>query len=383
MEERIETYEEERVEIYAESNFDSADEAEEVSEGGKKDKEDNNGEPERVVPKKRTIRNPRPKLDENRLMSQKGLVALEQYFKDVELKGKGHELEDLDLIMGKLQLWVHRLFPRMKFDDSLEKIEALGHKKSIQSQLHRIRLGLDIPSHAQEIVEDTEYVAEQPLLSSDALFDNLLHEEKMPSVSGYASLQEIEKPTPKPVMTEELRRKIEENRRKAVERLKARQATSELSVATSAGLASPSVHIEKPIQVNANDSNSHAASETANSSFNFKERIGAEELDESLLTEIVNGVGPKSKAYERHVVEPLFESKHDTQNQEFDDKKLAAAKESVPLYFVVDDNSEGSSKLQLNNSHIDDPLADLDSEDDTRVSAPKKRRVAIIESDSD
>jgi len=43
MEERIETYEEERVEIYAESNFDSADEAEEVSEGGKKDKEDNNG----------------------------------------------------------------------------------------------------------------------------------------------------------------------------------------------------------------------------------------------------------------------------------------------------------------------------------------------------
>jgi len=65
-------------------------------------------------------------------MSQKGLVALEQYFKDVELKGKGHELEDLDLIMGKLQLWVHRLFPRMKFDDSLEKIEALGHKKSIQ-----------------------------------------------------------------------------------------------------------------------------------------------------------------------------------------------------------------------------------------------------------
>nr|CAG4635643.1 EOG090X0AVC [Artemia franciscana] len=139
MEERIETYEEERVEIYAESNFDSADEAEEVSEGGKKDKEDNNGEPERVVPKKRTIRNPRPKLDENRLMSQKGLVALEQYFKDVELKGKGHELEDLDLIMGKLQLWVHRLFPRMKFDDSLEKIEALGHKKSIQVRRNRNR----------------------------------------------------------------------------------------------------------------------------------------------------------------------------------------------------------------------------------------------------
>ncbi|KAK2722651.1 hypothetical protein QYM36_002991 [Artemia franciscana] len=188
---------------------------------------------------------------------------------------------------------------------------------------------------------------------------------------------------PLDVMTEELRRKIEENRRKAVERLKARQATSELSVATSGGLASPSVHIEKPIQVNANDSNSQAASETANSSFNFKERIGAAELDESLLTEIVNGVGPKSKAYERHVVEPLFESKRDTQNQEFDDKKLAAAKESVPSYFVVDDNSEGSSKLQLNNSHIDDPLADLDSEDDTRVSAPKKRRVAIIESDSD
>lgn len=67
-----------------------------------------------------------------RLKGPRGIGILESFFEDIKLKGKGHEKEDLDVVMGRLQHWVHRLFPRFKFDDCLDKIEKLGRKKPIQ-----------------------------------------------------------------------------------------------------------------------------------------------------------------------------------------------------------------------------------------------------------
>jgi len=74
---------------------------------------------------------PRPKLDPVRLMGPRGLLALQAETKDIKMKGKNHELQDLDLLMGRMQHWAHRLFPSYTFDDCLEKLEKLGSKKNV------------------------------------------------------------------------------------------------------------------------------------------------------------------------------------------------------------------------------------------------------------
>lgn len=53
-------------------------------------------------------------------------------FENVKFKGKGHEASDLNKMMGVLEHWGHRLFPRMPFDELIERVERLGQKKAVQ-----------------------------------------------------------------------------------------------------------------------------------------------------------------------------------------------------------------------------------------------------------
>jgi Replication Fork Protection Component Swi3 len=39
-------------------------------------------------------------------------------------------------MMSKLEHWAHRLFPKLSFDDFVERLEKLGGKKEIQVILH-------------------------------------------------------------------------------------------------------------------------------------------------------------------------------------------------------------------------------------------------------
>jgi len=45
------------------------------------------------------------------------------------------QAEDLKLLMSKLEHWAHRLFPKMSFDDFIERLERLGSKKEIMACL--------------------------------------------------------------------------------------------------------------------------------------------------------------------------------------------------------------------------------------------------------
>ena len=42
------------------------------------------------------------------------------------------QVEDLKLLMSHLEHWGHRLFPKMPFDDLIERLEKLGAKKEMQ-----------------------------------------------------------------------------------------------------------------------------------------------------------------------------------------------------------------------------------------------------------
>lgn len=40
--------------------------------------------------------------------------------------------EDLKTLIRHMEHWAHRLFPKLQFDDFIDKVESLGSKKEVQ-----------------------------------------------------------------------------------------------------------------------------------------------------------------------------------------------------------------------------------------------------------
>jgi TIMELESS-interacting protein len=70
----------------------------------------------------------------------------------VKLKGKGYERDDLNEVMKRLEFWSHRMFPKYHFDDSLTAIERLGRKKEISVHMSRYRLGQLLPENDEKML---------------------------------------------------------------------------------------------------------------------------------------------------------------------------------------------------------------------------------------
>jgi len=95
--------------------------------------------PARKVHKKRVVKNPQPKLDATRLIGERGLGRLRNLYPHIRLKGKGHEHEDLKCILHNIQLWGHRMFPKMQMKDVLDRCARLGAKMPVRVHLRRMR----------------------------------------------------------------------------------------------------------------------------------------------------------------------------------------------------------------------------------------------------
>lgn len=188
---------------------------------------DNDGDVSKLadVPaaKRKGVKRPQPKLDSQRLISERGLPALRTLFDNVHFKGKGHEASDLKLLMQKMENWAHRLYPKLQFEDFIDRVEKLGTKKEVQTCLKRIRL--DMPLTHEDFMGGEEEAAPQshdfgdPDPFNEASFNNLqapIHSTPAPAAP----------PTPSPAapsLTEEQRKRMELNRQRALERRLARQ----------------------------------------------------------------------------------------------------------------------------------------------------------------
>uniref|UniRef100_A0A1A9WKZ2 TIMELESS-interacting protein n=1 Tax=Glossina brevipalpis TaxID=37001 RepID=A0A1A9WKZ2_9MUSC len=137
----------------------------------------------KVETKKRLVRNPRLRLTVQTLSGLRGIQTIEDYFRNIEYKGKGYEKLDLDEIMQRLQHWAHRMYPTYKFDDVLSKIEQLGKKKPLQVHMSRYRLGMlesmkqmeESEKDGSEDEKEMEEVGEQLEVYDE--FDALLDEQ--------------------------------------------------------------------------------------------------------------------------------------------------------------------------------------------------------------
>ncbi|XP_074090540.1 TIMELESS-interacting protein [Macrotis lagotis] len=164
-----------------------------------------------VAPKK-TVKRNLPKLDAQRLTSERGLPALRHVFDKVKFKGKGHEAEDLKTLIRHMEHWAHRLFPKLQFEDFISKVEHLGNKKEVQTCLKRIRLDLPIV-HEDFISNDGDKTEGNGLETSttdfDSLFANPVDREISVSQSNIS-------------LTEEQQQRIEKNKQLALERRQAK-----------------------------------------------------------------------------------------------------------------------------------------------------------------
>nr|XP_020441273.1 TIMELESS-interacting protein [Monopterus albus]XP_020441274.1 TIMELESS-interacting protein [Monopterus albus]XP_020441276.1 TIMELESS-interacting protein [Monopterus albus]XP_020441277.1 TIMELESS-interacting protein [Monopterus albus] len=170
------------------------------------------------VAKRKGVRRPQPKLDSQRLISERGLPALRTLFDNVHFRGKGHEAENLRLLMQKMENWAHRLYPKLQFEDFIDKVEKLGNKKEVQTCLKRIRL--DMPLTHEDFMDkdgDEEAALEMQVFGDPDPFsgtsfpsdlDGLVHSTPAPAA---------------PSLTEEQCRRMELNRQRALERRLARQ----------------------------------------------------------------------------------------------------------------------------------------------------------------
>lgn len=132
-------------------------------------------EDKQVVKPKRVVRNPQPKLNEETLQGPKGIATLGSYFDRVKFKGRGHEEQDLNVIMKTYEYWCHRLFPKFPFDTCIERLEKLGTKRAVQTHIKRIRFDLLLNN---DIVNSSDEEDNQESLSevttTDTPFDNLV-----------------------------------------------------------------------------------------------------------------------------------------------------------------------------------------------------------------
>ncbi|XP_032720539.1 TIMELESS-interacting protein [Lontra canadensis] len=191
----------------------------EDGDGTEPDEESGRGVPV-PVPPKRTVKRNIPKLDAQRLISERGLPALRHVFDKAKFKGKGHEAEDLKTLIRHMEHWAHRLFPKLQFEDFIDRVEYLGSKKEVQTCLKRIRL--DLPILHEDFISNNDEEGENhghdvTATQLDPFSTNSLGSENFASESSRS-------------LTEEQQQRIERNKQLALERRQAKLLSNSQSL---------------------------------------------------------------------------------------------------------------------------------------------------------
>ena len=232
---------------------------------------------------RRVIRNPQPKLNAERIQGAKGIQTIENYFEGFKFHGKGYEKIDLDRVMKRLEHWAHRIFPKYQFDDFIEKMEILGTKKNVHVILKKYRLGLLLPE--TNITEGEEENSrdrdEEQMATEDAPideFDRLIAEQIEKQRRATNEQQQASQPrtsqaktsgnvlgsasTSKPSeLSDEVKARIEANKKLAIERRKAKLEAARLEEETKKRKLEESVadnQVQGLNSVNNNETNSFA-----------------------------------------------------------------------------------------------------------------------------
>ncbi|NWY59354.1 TIPIN protein, partial [Chionis minor] len=214
------------------------DDVEWAQANGEPDGNQQSQEKDSAVAPRKAVKRPMPKLDAQRLISERGLPALRHMFDNVKFKGKGHEAEDLKTLIRHMEHWAHRLFPKLQFEDFIDRVESLGSKKEVQTCLKRIRL--DLPILHEDFASNEDGGGESNGLDPAT--------EDGRSCSGSAEASSLSGTT----LTEEQQQRIQKNRQLALERRQAKRQS-----------ASQAQHNELPAHYSEEEVSTPAAQDSA------------------------------------------------------------------------------------------------------------------------
>ncbi|XP_068829540.1 TIMELESS-interacting protein-like isoform X1 [Capricornis sumatraensis] len=196
----------------------------EDGEGAEPEEESGRGAPV-PIPPKRTVKRNIPKLNAERLISERGLPALRHVFEKAKFKGEGHEAEDLKTLIRHMEHWAYRLFPKPQFEDFIDRVEYLGNRKEVQTCLKRIRL--DLPIVHEDFVSNNDEVEENNGHELDPFLTNSYRSVEFASESSRS-------------LTEEQQQRIERNKQLALERRQAKLLSNSQSLGNDLSVNTPS-----------------------------------------------------------------------------------------------------------------------------------------------
>ncbi|RSH92096.1 hypothetical protein EHS25_008508 [Saitozyma podzolica] len=89
------------------------------------DEEEQGGKKRRVM----------PKIDADRLMSDRGFPALMKSAKKFKPRGKGQEAKDLRDLLGIYQIWAHGMFPKGDFASTIARVEVVCRTRRMENMI--------------------------------------------------------------------------------------------------------------------------------------------------------------------------------------------------------------------------------------------------------
>ncbi|KAK7693523.1 hypothetical protein QCA50_003091 [Cerrena zonata] len=151
-----------------------------LSSSPPRDIDDASKETENLGKNGKPKRKPPPKLDESKLLSEEGFPALIKEAKKFKPRGKGHEASDLNRALTMYQFWTQRMYPKMQFKDTVQRVEKLCHSKRMHVALsvwkdeangtiHGKRLDdpIDLTSDSDKDEVDRDDADKKPVIAKD------------------------------------------------------------------------------------------------------------------------------------------------------------------------------------------------------------------------
>ncbi|GMR53385.1 hypothetical protein PMAYCL1PPCAC_23580 [Pristionchus mayeri] len=112
--------------------------------GGSKDDLSDFMKKEKKAGSTRKKTNPRALLNEKSLIGRDGIQTLKESFTNYNPNAKADPYSHLPGLLKKYQHWAHVLAPRMKFEDVISRCEQLGEKRPIKVYMAKIRMGMPL-----------------------------------------------------------------------------------------------------------------------------------------------------------------------------------------------------------------------------------------------
>mmetsp|Transcript_40008 Transcript_40008/g.49412 ORF Transcript_40008/g.49412 Transcript_40008/m.49412 type:complete len:231 (+) Transcript_40008:581-1273(+) len=120
-----------------------------------------------------TKRKRKPPLKPDNLVNSTGLPMIHENFKKIKFKGKGYEIQDLNLLIQKYQEWCFQFYP-MNFKDLIQKIETFSSKFIVKDYIQNLRDKRDGISDdlGNNIENDLENDLENEIKDIENIIDN-------------------------------------------------------------------------------------------------------------------------------------------------------------------------------------------------------------------